>query len=149
MCLEPTMRFTRFVLSLMLSTFATAASAETTCSFLAFKDGYYKSRTRELPIRFLHASREISLTLAEQPDADTLKGKIQGFLRAKAELDFNELANSPVDGIQSVLIPVTLEEMGVYGKAFFRYVEDTWGSSPRPDWMQYDYYIDDDSVTCR
>lgn len=143
------MRFTRFVLSLMLSTSAAAASAETTCSFLAFKDGYYKSRGRELPIRYMHASRNIPMNFPAPPDAETLKQKIQEFLVAKAQLDFNELANAPVDGIQSVLIPVTFEEMGVYGKAFFRYVEDSWGSAPQSDWDQFDYYIDDNSVTCR
>ena len=142
------MKLVHFVLALLLSSSAVVANAETTCSFLAFKDGYYKPRGHELPIRFGHASHEIPLTFTAQPDAETLKVKIQAFLRAKAKLDFNELANSPVDGIQSVLIPVTLDEFGLYGKAYFRYVEDTWGSSPRPDWMQYDYYIDDNSVTC-
>jgi hypothetical protein len=142
------MKLNHFALLLTLGFSGAAASAETTCSFLAFKDGYYKSKGRELPIRFMHVSQSISMRFPAQPDAEALKQKIKDFLLAKARLDFDELANAPVDGIESVLIPVTFEEMGVYGKTFFRYVEDSWGSSPKSDWDQFDYYIDETSVKC-
>lgn len=137
---------------LLISTFMMSASmavAETSCEFLSIKAGFYKSKSREIPIKFGQASMKIQLAFRSHPTEEELKARIQKFHHDKAELDFNELANSIEDGIESVLIPITLEEHGLYGKVFFRYIEDTWGSAPAHEWVQYEYTVGDNSVFCK